>query len=515
MRFLKYLVFLIITICSSSVFAVTYKAVDGSKNSATGSTPDAACRAFYSKYISYSGAPAYSRAESGACYYTSGVYAYYSLIPDPPLECPDVGYPLYVYFDAGGQIPQQRCQPLQDKFCVFKAKPDSIILNHQNDRQSTVLYNVSKTPVSSCTPLDQGQCDKKDPYGGCYQPPNDGCTRLADGSISCPDDTPPPDIKNTCSGASYCNRPPDGCGSGYVSGSFNGQAVCVKSSPSSGGQGSGTATGTGEGSGTGTGTGTGTGSGTGTGVNTGTGSTNINNTSNSSSTSNTTINNSDGSSAGSSSTKTDIKIDFSPVVQAISALSDKLTWVKSELVNAVSRVEDKLTQTNTKLDSVKSSVDQTTQAVNANGDKVKSAVDANTAATNGVKSAVDANTNSTASKLNDVVNAINNKPVGGGGGSTDMKPTNDILTSIKEFLTGKADTSSLKADLPSQEVSSQSLDAGFFQSSPQCPPDVALALPGLGSYTFSYSRFCDALQIAGYFIMIAAYFFAALIVSKA
>ena len=156
----KYLVFIIITICSSSAFAVTYKAVDGSKNSATGSTPDAACRAFYSKYITYAGAPAYSRAESGACYYSSGVFAYYSLIPDPPLECPEVGYPMYVYFDAGGKIPQQRCQPLGDKFCVFKAKPDSIVLNHSGNRQSTVLYNVQKTPVSTCTPLDQGQCDK-------------------------------------------------------------------------------------------------------------------------------------------------------------------------------------------------------------------------------------------------------------------------------------------------------------------------------------------------------------------
>ncbi|MFX8628638.1 hypothetical protein ABTM53_21145, partial [Acinetobacter baumannii] len=259
------------------------------------------------------------------------------------------------------------------QYCVFKAKPDSIILNHENNRQSTVLYNTTKDPVSSCSDSDSGQCNKNDPYGGCYQPPNDGCTRLADGSITCPDNIPPPDIKNTCSGQTYCNRPPTGCGSGYVSGSFNGQSVCVKSSSSGSGSGSGTGTGTGDGSGSGTGTGTGNGSSTG--IDTGTGSTNINNTSNSTSNSNTTINNSGGSGGtGSSTTQTDSKIDFTPVVQAISALSDKLTWVKSELVNAVSRVEDKLTQTNSKLDSVKSSVDQTTQAVNANGDKIKSAV---------------------------------------------------------------------------------------------------------------------------------------------
>ena len=60
---------------------------------------------------------------------------------------------------------------------------------------------------------------------------------------------------------------------------------------------------------------------------------------------------------------------------------------------------------------------------NANATTVKTAVEANTAATNNVKSAVDANTNSTANKLNEVVNAINNKPIGGGGGgTTDVKP---------------------------------------------------------------------------------------------
>ncbi|WP_430383943.1 virulence factor TspB C-terminal domain-related protein [Acinetobacter seifertii] len=59
------------------------------------------------------------------------------------------------------------------------------------------------------------------------------------------------------------------------------------------------------------------------------------------------------------------------------------------------------------------------------------------------------------------------------------------------------------------------MSSGFFQASPQCPPDVSLALSGLGSYSFSYDSFCNALQIAGYFVMIAAYLFAALIVSRA
>ncbi|MBR7691961.1 virulence factor TspB C-terminal domain-related protein [Acinetobacter nosocomialis] len=514
MRFLKYLILIFSFFYSANALAdiFTISGLDSDYAS-----EDAACTAYRNKfYPQYSSQVDGSGTANPMCHILV-VERYYPIIKRAGALCPQIGYPMYLFFDAGSPIPQQRCKKVgENQYCVYRAKPDSIILNHENNRQSTVLYNTTKDPVPTCSDSDAGQCNKNDPYGGCFQPPNDGCTRLSDGSITCPDNMPPPDIKNTCGGQTYCNRPPTGCGSGYVSGSYNGQSVCVKSSSSSGsGSGSGTGTGTGDGSGSGTGTGSGNGSSTG--MDTGTGTTNINNTSNSTSNSNTTINNSGGSGGtGSSTTQTDSKIDFTPVVQAISALSDKLTWVKSELVNAVSRVEDKLTQTNTKLDSVKSSVDQTTNAVNANGDKVKSAVDANTAATNSVKSAVDANTNATTSKLNDVVNAINNKPVGGGGGgSTDMKPTNDLLTSIKEFLTGKVDTSSLKADVPSQEFSAQTLDTGSFKSNPQCPADVSLALPGLGSYTFSYSRFCDALQLAGYFIMIAAYLYAALIVSKA
>lgn len=75
------------------------------------------------------------------------------------------------------------------------------------------------------------ECNKSDPYGGCYQPPNDDCVRLSDGSITCPTSTPPP-VNPTCGGATYCERPPEGCGEGYVSGSFNGQQLCVKTSTS-------------------------------------------------------------------------------------------------------------------------------------------------------------------------------------------------------------------------------------------------------------------------------------------
>lgn len=49
--------------------------------------------------------------------------------------------------------------------------------------------------------------------------------------VYCPDQTTPP-TSDTCGGATYCKKPPTGCGEGYVSGSFNGQELCVKSGPS-------------------------------------------------------------------------------------------------------------------------------------------------------------------------------------------------------------------------------------------------------------------------------------------
>ncbi|MDQ8861733.1 hypothetical protein RFI03_18505, partial [Acinetobacter nosocomialis] len=54
---------------------------------------------------------------------------------------------------------------------------------------------------------------------------------MSDGSIYCPDGTPPPPIKSGCqNNATYCDMPPTGCGSGYVPGSYNGKQICVKNS---------------------------------------------------------------------------------------------------------------------------------------------------------------------------------------------------------------------------------------------------------------------------------------------
>ncbi|HCT3321440.1 TPA: methyl-accepting chemotaxis protein, partial [Acinetobacter nosocomialis] len=219
------------------------------------------------------------------------------------------------------------------------------------------------------------------------------------------------------------------------------------------------------------------------------------------------------------------------IIEAINAVNNKLTWVKNEIVNAISNVSNKidltnkkLDTTNTKLDTLNASVQDSTKAVNASADKVKAAVDANattvktavdanTAATNNVKSAVDANTSSTANKLNDVVNAINNKPVGGGG-TTDVKPvvaaiekqTSDFKDMMKtdssDFDTSQYekigdasdDPRSLNAQTDAAN-SLQSLSNKLTFSSSACVQDFTVSVPIFGTFTVPISRWCDLLAL--------------------
>ncbi len=258
MRFFKYLILIILSLFSVNAIA-SYKAWNGGfyttpagAFTATGSTPEEACHKMFDMVGTWW---VKGGAYGGTCRDSGGdIRGYYEEEQD---KCPPAGYPSYYYFTSGGKVPTTTCTKMPGgQYCVYKAGANPIILNHENDRQSVTLYSVSDKPVSSCTPLFDNECDKKDPYGKCYQPPNDGCTRQADGSIICPENAKPPTPEEQCGGADYCNRPPNGCPEGYVSGSFNGQALCVKSSPSTGGP----STGDGDGSGSG-GDGDGSGSG--------------------------------------------------------------------------------------------------------------------------------------------------------------------------------------------------------------------------------------------------------------
>ncbi|WP_151766036.1 virulence factor TspB C-terminal domain-related protein [Acinetobacter colistiniresistens] len=140
-------------------------------------------------------------------------------------KCPAKGSLKVFYYPAGStSVPTRTCVD----GCTYEG-------GHAIDTPNHVAITMQATGDSSnCTnqsgPKQPPQCDKTDPYGGCYVPPNDDCIRLKDGSIQCPDNSKPPQ-NNTCNGADYCKRPPEGCGSGYVPGSFNGQQLCVRSGP--------------------------------------------------------------------------------------------------------------------------------------------------------------------------------------------------------------------------------------------------------------------------------------------
>ncbi|MQZ29591.1 hypothetical protein F4U02_01040 [Acinetobacter haemolyticus] len=154
------------------------------------------------------------------------------------LKCPSPSVIIRVTFNDLEHVPLRVCSEIAPgQFCASVGNESTITGGGtylgQVHKPSILHQSISTTPQSSCTPLfSDSPCDSKDPWGGCYVPPDDGCTRQKDGSIYCPPDAPPPQPDDTCNGATYCKAPPEGCGEGYVRGSFNGQELCVKSGPS-------------------------------------------------------------------------------------------------------------------------------------------------------------------------------------------------------------------------------------------------------------------------------------------
>ncbi|MCJ9335030.1 methyl-accepting chemotaxis protein [Acinetobacter baumannii] len=418
---------------------------------------------------------------------------YYGYKEIQQTKCPQSGYPIPIYFEPNTPIPLRTCKQNSDgTYCIteYTGDKNKPLVISGNKYQNITHASVSEIPSPSCTPeFSKTSCDPKDPYGGCYQPPDDGCNRLADGSIYCPPDVPPPPIQSGCSNnATYCDMPPTGCGSGYVPGTFNGQQICVrKSSPPP-------------------------------------------------------IDPIDQPPSASEPPPIDPN-DPPPtsapppipnesntilrsILDAINAVNNKLTWLKDEIVNSVNNVSRTLGITNQKLDAVNSSVKETTAAVkqtttavnnvkaavDANATTVKTAVEANA---DKVKGAVDANTNSTANKLNEVVNAINNKPVGGGGGgTTDVKPVVDAIekqtTDFKDMM--KTDSSDFdtsqyeKIGDPSDDpryLNAQSEATNALQnlsnkltfSNTACVQDFTVDFPYFGSFVVPISRWCELLAL--------------------
>ncbi|MDC4712835.1 methyl-accepting chemotaxis protein [Acinetobacter baumannii] len=505
MKFFKYLVFIIITICSSSAFAAQaqwwYSTLYGE---AIGSFDIAVACELVGKKRWDTSTTSYrsSQVVSNQCtvYYMKGTVGPFSEnMPGftyklkEPSKCPDPGYPVPTYFEPNTPIPLRVCkQNPEGNYCVFDAsdKVNPLVIS-TGKYQMVTLSSISSIPSPSCTPeFSKSTCDPKDPYGGCYQPPDDGCNRLADGSIYCPEGTPPPPIKTGCqNGATYCDMPPTGCGSGYVPGSFNGKQICVKNSnppPTDP----------------------------------------IPQPPEPDPTDPPDPNDPPPASSPPPAIPPESSTILRSILDAINAVNNKLTWVKDEIVNSVNNVSRTLGITNQKLDAVNSSVKETTAAVkettaavnnvkaavDANATTVKTAVEANA---DKVKGAVDANTNSTANKLNEVVNAINNKPIGGGGGgTTDVKPVVDAIekqtTDFKDMM--KTDSSDFDTSqyekigdasddpryLNAQSEATnalQNLSNKLTFSNTACVQDFTIDFPYFGSFVVPISRWCELLAL--------------------
>lgn len=489
MRHLKYLIFIIISLFSVQAFAAySYYPLD--YTNLTSSTPLGACQRYLTIATQLRNPSMISELVCEVTNEFGNKQTIQINRTGEPTKCPASGWPIPVYFDPNTPIPLRTCRKNPDNtYCIteYTGNKDRPVVISGSQYQSITHASVSEIPSPSCTPLfSQDKCDPNDPYGGCYKPPNDNCNRMADGSIYCPPDEPPPPIKSGCqNGATYCDMPPTGCGTGYVPGTFNGKQICVKNSnppptdppdqppPASDPPPI------------------------------------------------TPPDPSDPPDGDPPPPPPPPPPSNDPllraILDAINAVNNKLTWLKNELVNSLNYIakkidvtNSKLDTTNQKLDTVNTSIKETTAAVNASGDKIKAAVDANattvktaveanTAATNGVKSAVEANTTSTANKLNDVVNAINNKPVGGGGTAVNLEPTNNLLKGIQDWLAVSDDTNPEDGEIKvvKNEIDTN-FDGNLVNATGTCPQPMQISFSIVQTYTiqFSYETFCLGASLA-------------------
>ncbi|VXA58401.1 conserved exported hypothetical protein [Acinetobacter proteolyticus] len=228
MRFFKYLVFIFLSIISVNAFSADSYYANYNNIKYTAATTSGVCKAVEPVYgrqdrlpLKFNSAPS-GTTVMGYCYdIANNSFTVFK----EPIKCPAKGWPVPVYLPKGTtRIPIRMCKD----GCTLEGGGNSIETN--NYTMTTMQFTGDSLNCTEAYKDDPVKCDTKDPYGDCYVPPNDDCVRLKDGSIQCPDNSKPPE-NNTCNGADYCKRPPEGCGPGYVPGSFNGEQLCVRSGP--------------------------------------------------------------------------------------------------------------------------------------------------------------------------------------------------------------------------------------------------------------------------------------------
>jgi hypothetical protein len=473
MRFFKYLILLFSLFFSSLSYSALEYSVSGW--STWFPTQSALCTYWYNDVKSGHWNPRDLETTSTGCRFASGSGSYTTITHitrGTPDQC---FYPDYkIVSQPITSLKKVMCLPVNGSICKYVGDPSGSPI--VNGSITTTFSSVSKIPDPTCKEeLVNPPCDPKDPYGGCYTPPDDGCTRQFDGSIVCPPDTVPP-VEKGCNGATYCDRPPQGCGEGYVSGSFNGKQICIKTSPSTGNPpNDGDSGNTGEGTGTGTTTGT--------------------------STTTTTTTNQDGSTSTSTSTTTtnistvnNFKIDMSGVIAAVNAVSAQVSSLKNELLTSISNLTSKLDSTNSKLDSTNSKLDTTNSKLT--------------------------DLNSSSLKQEQLLKDIRDKTVSddpsdqpASGASVDLTETNGLLTEIRDGIDSIKDVFSDEGKAELEQIGQASNDSRYLNaqgnaqsslnnlankltfSSSSCLSDFQIQLPIFGPVNIALSQWCPLLAL--------------------
>lgn len=476
MRFFKYLIFIFLFLSSPILFAATKYSVN---KVGLHDTPEAACSAAGGTRLTGTSNFNY------VCLNVPNMGSMSVSVRDVPDEC---FYPDYkIVSQPITSLKKTMCLPVNGAICKYTGDPTGTPI--VNGKITSTFSSVSKTPDPTCKEeLVNPPCDPKNPYGGCFTPAADGCTRQFNGSIECPAETAP-SVEKGCNGATYCDRPPQGCGDGYVSGSFNGKSLCVKTSPSnssgSGNEGGGDGEDDGDGTG---GTGSNTTDGTGTSTSTGTNTSTTTNSDGSSTTTNTTTNN---------TTVNNFKIDFSPVVNAVKQVSADIKNLKNELLTSITELTNKLGITNTKIDQTNSKLD----ATNTNLISIKDS----------------------SLRQEELLKAIRDKSGSdsASGASVDLTETNGLLGEIRDGINSIKDVFSDEGKEQLEQLGQESNDSRYTsaQSNAQnslnslankltfsnsaCVSDFQIQIPIFGSINIALSQWCGLLALLKILIHLA------------
>ena len=487
MKFFKYLFLTtLLLITNQKIFSAILYDFAGGQSPNARSTPTERCKV-WSTSSNFVSSNSNEQAYVGYCE-ISGISNKPSVYMYGKSDCPPAGSPIINYFDVGEKTPLQTCTKNSDgTYCIAKAKSSEPLVLHggtylgvQHKSQVT-LYSVSETSSSTCSPeTSTTSCDALDPYGPCFKVPNDGCTRARDGSINCPQNIEKTPTQDTCNGASYCARPSTGCGSGYVSGSFNGDSLCVKKSLSGD-------------------------------------TTQTNDVSY-------TASNTDGSTTslrqnadGSTSLKIESKDRLNTSLSqsgpdgkgSTIKTSNGTTTAQSSTTTTTTTSEGSVIVTTTNADG---SVTKVT--ISKDGKNVKTTTTDSNGNTATVDSSQVQSTNGT--DLSGVISAINAAKTAIVSAVDKVK---DTLSDIQDFLSGDVDTSSMTdVEVPQKQLDEKSFSENLYSASAQCPVDRTLSFKLLGradfTKTFSFQMLCDHLSIFGQLIMLASYIYAARIVTR-